>query len=191
MGISSIISIWGIIKFFKKVMKKKIIFFSVIIFILFIFFIFLKSINSNNLYVPKNISNEISQIKTTELFTGEKLNLEKALSDSKINLINIWSSWCIPCREEHKYLMKLNKDNKINLLGLNYKDKENNAKNFIIKYGNPYDFILTDPSGIISIDLGAYGVPETFIIKNKKIVKKFIGPLNEKKLKEIIKLKNK
>ena len=53
------------------------------------------------------------------------------------------------------------------------------------------DFILTDPSGIISIDLGAYGVPETFIIKNKKIVKKFIGPLNEKKLKEIIKLKNK
>ena len=191
MGISSIISIWGIIKFFKKVMKKKIIFFSVIIFILFIFFIFLKSINSNNLYVPKNISNEISQIKTTELFTGEKLNLEKALSDSKINLINIWSSWCIPCREEHKYLMKLNKNNKINLLGLNYRDKKNNAKNFIKKYGNPYDFILTDPSGIISIDLGAYGVPETFIIKNKKIVKKFIGPLNEKKLKEIIKLKNK
>ena len=191
MGISSIISIWGIIKFFKKVMKKKIIFFSVIIFSLFIFFIFLKSINSNNLYIPKNISNEMSQIKTTELFTGEKLNLEKALSDSKINLINIWSSWCIPCREEHKYLMKLNKDNKINLLGLNYKDKENNAKNFIKKYGNPYDFILTDPSGIISIDLGAYGVPETFIIKNKKIVKKFIGPLNEKKLKEIIKLKNK
>ena len=185
MGISSIISIWRTIKFFKKVMKKKIIFFSVIIFSLFIFFIFFKSINSNNLYVPKNISNEMSQIKTTELFTGEKLNLEKALSDSKINLINIWSSWCIPCREEHKYLMKLNKDNKINLLGLNYKDKKNNAKNFIIKYGNPYHFILTDPEGIISIDLGAYGVPETLIIKNKKIVKKYIGPLNEKILKEI------
>ena len=188
MGISNIISIWGIIKFFKKVMKKKIIFFSVIIFSLFIFFIFFKSINSKNLYVPKNISNEISQIKAAELFTGEELNLEKALSDSKINLINIWSSWCIPCREEHKYLMKLNKNNKINLLGLNYKDKKNNAKNFIIKYGNPYDFILTDPSGIISIDLGAYGVPETFIVKNKKILKKFIGPLNEKHLREINKI---
>ena len=191
MVINSIISIWRIIKFYKKVMKKKIIFFSVIIFSLFIFFIFFKSINSNNLYVPKNVTNEISQIKTTELFSGEELILEKILSDKKINLINIWSSWCVPCQKEHKYLMKLNKDNKINLLGLNYKDKENNAKNFIIKYGNPYDFILTDPSGIISIDLGAYGVPETFIIKNKKIVKKFIGPLNEKKLKEIIKLKNK
>tara|TARA_B100000579_G_scaffold433572_1_gene452601 strand:+ start:874 stop:1389 length:516 start_codon:yes stop_codon:yes gene_type:complete len=169
-------------------MKKKIIFFSAITFSLFIFFIFFKSINSKNLYVPKNISNQISQIKTIDLFTSEELNLEKVLSDSKINLINIWSSWCIPCREEHKYLMKLNKNNKINLLGLNYRDKKNNAKNFIIKYGNPYDFILTDPSGIISIDLGAYGVPETFIIKNKKIVKKFIGPLNEKHLRQIIKM---
>ena len=185
MVINSIISIWRIIKFYKKVMKKKIIFFSVVIFSLFIFFIFFKSINSNNLYVPKNVTNEISQIKTTELFSGEELILEKILSDKKINLINIWSSWCVPCQKEHKYLMKLNKDNKINLIGLNYKDKKNNAKNFIIKYGNPYDFILTDPSGIISIDLGAYGVPETFIIKNKKIVKKFIGALSKKNLKEI------
>ena len=185
MVISNIASIWWIIKFFKKVMKKKILFFFVITFSLFIFVIFFKSINSKNLYVPKNISNEISQIKTAELFTGKELNLEKALSVSKINLINIWSSWCVPCREEHKYLMQLNKNNKINLLGINYKDKKNNAKNFIIKYGNPYDFILTDPSGIISIDLGAYGVPETFIIKNKKIVKKFIGALSKKNLKEI------
>ena len=73
MGISSIISIRGIIKFFKKVMKKKIIFFSVITFSLFIFVIFFKSINSKNLYVPKNISNEIPQIKTVELFTGKEL----------------------------------------------------------------------------------------------------------------------
>ena len=76
------------------------------------------------MYVPKSISNEIPQIKTVELFTGKELNLEKVLSVSKINLINIWSSWCVPCREEHKYLMKLNKNNKINLLGLNYKDKK-------------------------------------------------------------------
>ena len=185
MVISNIVSIWWIIKFFKEIMKKKILFFSVITFSLFIFVIFFKSINSKNLYVPKNISNEIPQIKTVELFTGKELNLEKVLSVSKINLINIWSSWCVPCREEHKYLMKLNKNNKINLLGLNYKDKKNNAKNFIIMYGNPYHFILTDPEGIISIDLGAYGVPETLIIKNKKIVKKYIGPFNEKILKEI------
>ena len=185
MVISNIVSIWWIIKFFKEIMKKKILFFSVITFSLFIFVIFFKSINSKTLYVPKNISNEIPQIKTVELFTGKELNLEKVLSVSKINLINIWSSWCVPCREEHKYLMKLNKNNKINLLGLNYKDKKTNAKNFIIKYGNPYHFILTDPEGIISIDLGAYGVPETLIIKNKKIVKKYIGPLNEKILKEI------
>ena len=166
-------------------MKKKLIFFSIIILSLFIFFIFFKSINTKSLYVPRNISNEISEIKAIELFSGEELNSENILSVSKINLINIWSSWCIPCREEHKYLMKLSKNNKVNLLGLNYKDKKDNAKNFILKYGNPYNYILTDPEGIVSIDLGAYGVPETFIIKNKKIIKKFIGPLNEKNLKEI------
>ena len=189
MGINSIISIWRIIKFFKKVMKKKIIFFSVIIFSLFIFFIFFKSINSNNLYVPKNFTNEISQFKTTELFSGEELILEKILSDKKINLINIWSSWCVPCQKEHKYLMKLNKDNKINLIGLNYKDKKNNAIKFLKELGNPFSKILIDPDGIISISLGAYGVPETFLLNNKsKIIKKYIGPLTENNISEIIKI---
>ena len=88
MVISNIVSIWWIIKFFKEIMKKKILFFSVITFSLFIFVIFFKSINSKNLYVPKNISNEIPQIKTVELFTGKELNLEKVLSVSKINLLS-------------------------------------------------------------------------------------------------------
>ena len=101
-------------------------------------------------------------------------------------ILNIWASWCLPCRHEHPILMKLKKNSSIKLIGLNYKDHPNNAKKFIDKFGNPYSMIITDQNGIISIELGAYGIPETFIInKNKKIIKKFVGALNQKSLKEI------
>ncbi len=97
----------------------------------------------------------------------------------------------MPCRIEHPFLMELSHNSKINLVGLNYKDRSNNAKKFINDFGNPYSIILIDPNGTISIELGAYGVPETFIVnKDQKIVKKFIGPLTKKNLKEIEKIVN-
>ena len=82
------------------------------------------------------------------------------------------------------------------MVGLNYKDKFSNAKKFIKKYGDPYDIILADTDGTNSIELGAYGVPETFVIENKKkkILKKYIGPLNKisfNEIKKIIKDENK
>jgi cytochrome c biogenesis protein CcmG/thiol:disulfide interchange protein DsbE len=82
--------------------------------------------------------------------------------------------------------MELSKNKSLKLIGLNYKDNPKNAKKFIDEFGNPYFMIITDKNGIISIDLGAIGVPETFIInKDKKIIKRFLGSLNEKSLKEI------
>ena len=98
----------------------------------------------------------------------------------------------MPCREEHKYIVKISNELDVNLIGLNYKDKESSAKKFINDYGNPYNAILVDNDGTNSIELGAYGVPETFIInnKNKKIIKKYIGPLNKisfNEIKQIIK----
>ena len=100
-------------------------------------------------------------------------------------LLNIWSSWCIPCRDEHHFLTKLKKNEKIELIGLNYKDKEKNAKNFLNELSNPYKKILSDIDGTIAIEWGAYGVPESFLIKNNQIIKKVIGPLNEKLFSEI------
>ena len=82
--------------------------------------------------------------------------------------------------------MQLSKNKSIKLIGLNYKDKNKKAKKFIEELGNPYSIIVTDEDGIISIRLGAYGVPETYIIdKNRKIIKRIIGPLNKKLLKEV------
>ena len=82
--------------------------------------------------------------------------------------------------------MQLSSNPSIRIIGLNYKDDLTNAKKFINQMGNPYSEILIDNDGTISIELGAYGIPETFIIdKNKIILKKFVGPINDQSLKEI------
>ena len=107
-----------------------------------------------------------------------------------MSLINIWASWCLPCRDEHAYLLDLKSLYKLNIVGINYKDSEINAKKFLKELGNPYTNIITDPKGINSIELGAFGVPETFLIDNnsKLIIKKFIGPLNDRTFNQLTKL---
>ena len=92
--------------------------------------------------------------------------------------MNIWASWCIPCRDEHEFLMELKKNQKIKLIGFNYKDNFKNAKSFLKDLGNPYDIIVLDKDGTSSIDWGAYGVPESFLIYQNNIIKRFIGPIN-------------
>ena len=82
--------------------------------------------------------------------------------------------------------MGLSKNQSVKLIGLNYKDSLDNAKKFINEFGNPYSQIIIDSDGTLSVEFGAYGVPETFIIdKNKKIIRKFIGPINKKIVEEI------
>ena len=81
--------------------------------------------------------------------------------------------------------MKLNKIQNLEIIGINYKDKTNNAKSFLNELKNPYDLIILDKNGTISIEWGAYGVPETFLISDKNIIKKIIGPLNIDSFSEI------
>jgi len=92
----------------------------------------------------------------------------------------------VPCRTEHPLLMQLSKNESIKLIGLNYRDNFNNAKKFIDDFGNPYSRILIDKDGILGVEFGAYGVPETFLIdKNKDIIKKFVGPIDQDIVNEI------
>ena len=109
--------------------------------------------------------------------------------NNEFNLINIWASWCAPCKVEHPYLINLNDKFDINLIGINYKDNLDNSKKFLSDLGNPYDEVLVDNDGTKSIELGAIGVPETYLINsNKKIIKKFIGPLDQEDYENIINL---
>ena len=160
-------------------MKIKLSFIFVFIIIIFILLIFFKSLFKNNNYIPKKINNKIENIVIEEFYSGNNLKLKEVFENEKFVVINIWASWCLPCRQEHQYIDNLSKIDNLKIIGLNYKDKEDNAKKFLEELGNPYDIILKDINGTKSIYLGAYGVPETFIIDSElNILGKYIGPLN-------------
>tara|TARA_A100000164_G_scaffold225113_1_gene199530 strand:+ start:1742 stop:2257 length:516 start_codon:yes stop_codon:yes gene_type:complete len=167
-------------------MKSKIFPLFLLIFFLIIFFIFFKSLQNSNIYVPKsNINKDIPNFNVKKADKNNIINSDEIFKNDKFYLMNIWSSWCIPCRDEHPFLMILSRNKNIEIIGLNYKDNSENAKIFLKEMGNPYNIILLDNEGTISIEWGAYGVPETFLIYNKKIIKKIIGPIDEKVLLEI------
>ena len=167
-------------------MKIKIFPISLITVFLIIFFVFYKGLQNSNIYTPEIKSEiKIPNFQTKEFFSKEKINSDKIFMGSEYYLLNIWASWCVPCKEEHKFLINLSKKENIKIIGQNYKDNFDNAKNFLIELNNPYDLIFLDDDGTIAIEWGAYGVPETFLIKNNQIIKKIIGPLNDKLLFEI------
>ena len=167
-------------------MKNKILPFSVIIIFGIIFLIFYKGLEDSNIYTPNiNVKSQIPVFNTKDFFSGASVESSNIFEIDKIYLLNIWASWCIPCRQEHSLLMNLNSETDINIIGINYKDNLKNAKNFLNELGNPYKEIYLDINGTIAIELGAYGVPESFLIYKNKIIKKYIGPLNEKIIEEI------
>jgi len=97
-----------------------------------------------------------------------------------VTLVNVWASWCAPCREEQPLLMTLKNDPRFRLVGLNYKDKPENALRFLGEMGNPFAAIGADQSGRTAIDWGVYGVPETYLVgKGGRILYKHFGPFTE------------
>lgn len=104
--------------------------------------------------------------------------LKRADLDGKVTVVNIFASWCVPCRQEHPILTALAKDPRIRVVGINYKDQPGNARTFLTDLGNPYAAIGVDERGRTAIDWGVYGVPETFLVGPDGVIRyKFIGPL--------------
>ena len=153
------------------------------------FVIFFKGLKNSNIYTPNtNLKKEVPSFELKSFEKNSIIISEKIFKDNKYYLMNIWASWCIPCKEEHKFLMELKKDDRIELIGFNYKDNFKNASNFLKDLGNPYEIILSDKDGTASIEWGAYGVPESFLVYQNKILKRFIGPINNEDLLEIQKI---
>ena len=168
-------------------MKNKFSFFIIIIFLVFCFVIFYKGLNNSNTYVPKVMNKKnIPIFEAKDFNSNVYLNSENIFEENTFYIVNIWASWCVPCKTEHPLLMELSKNRSIKLIGLNYRDDLDNAKKFINEFGNPYSQIIIDKEGTLSVEFGAYGVPETFMIdKKKKIIRKFIGPINKEIVEEI------
>ena len=168
-------------------MNKNIKFIIIILLSLFVFFVFYKGLEKpNNYLTEKNLNKIETSLVFRNLNDQKETLLGELINNNSFSIINIWASWCLPCRDEHVYLLKLRNINKIDIIGINYKDKKSNAIEFLSDLGNPYHKVLVDPDGTKSIELGAIGVPETYLINNKIVVKKYIGPLDNEKFKEII-----
>ena len=178
-------------QFLEKI-KKSI--FSLIILILLIisFFVFKFALQKEKIYSPKMSENQIfTDFEVVGLIEEKQINFNEVLTGKNIYLINIWSSWCEPCKDESDKLLELKNDTSIMMIGINYKDKKKNALNFLKSYGNPFDKIFVDKQGTISINFGSYGGPETFLINEEnKVLKKYIGPLNDEDVYEIKNISN-
>ena len=165
----------------QKIIKITIIF--LLIFILGIFFLSLNK--SSNYNTESLVGNKLGEIELVS-FEDDSIFTNDDFKKNSFTLINFWASWCAPCRIEHPQLMELSKENNIKILGVNFKDKKINALKFLEELGNPYDYLAKDNNGKQSVNFGIYGIPESILIDSKfNILKKSIGPLNEKDLKEI------
>jgi cytochrome c biogenesis protein CcmG, thiol:disulfide interchange protein DsbE len=104
--------------------------------------------------------------------------LNSATFQGAVTLVNVWASWCVPCRDEVPFLEQLAKDKRIQLVGINYKDAPDDARRFLNRFGNPFIANGSDASGRTSIDWGVYGVPETYLIgRDGHIAYKLVGPV--------------
>lgn len=101
------------------------------------------------------------------------------LAKGKVSIMNVWASWCVPCRTEHPFLVQLAEQSGAPLFGLNYKDPPEAARRFLGHYGNPFTAVGTDSTGRTAIEWGVYGVPETFIVSGDgRILHKQVGPID-------------
>lgn len=112
------------------------------------------------------------------------LNSEGIFSDKdlkgQITLVNVWASWCFACRQEHEVVKQLARAG-LRIVGLNYKDKKQDAQQWLARLGNPYQVVAVDEAGRVGIDWGVYGAPETFLVDQQGIIRhKVIGPVSDK-----------
>ena len=114
--------------------------------------------------------------------------LDTAEFAGQVTVLNVWASWCVPCRDEAALLMMLAADRRLRVVGMNYKDQPENARRFLGRYGNPFAANGIDATGRAAIEWGVYGVPETFVIsRDVRIAYKLIGPVTPDNLQTALK----
>jgi cytochrome c biogenesis protein CcmG/thiol:disulfide interchange protein DsbE len=117
-------------------------------------------------------------------FILQQVEAEKQLTQSDLQgkpmLVNVWATWCPTCKAEHQFLNTLAAKG-VRIIGINYKDDDDDAKVWLRDYGNPYEFNISDPKGKLGLELGVYGAPETFFVDGEGIIRaKHVGDLNQR-----------
>ena len=168
-------------------MKKQLFIIPFILFLLIVFtFFYLLAIERNPSELPSNLLDKnVPNFKTKSLLKNENFISSKEFGNEKI-LVNFFATWCKPCRDEHVYIKRFSNERGIRVIGINFKDNSSNAKKWLENLGNPYSDVPVDKNGRIAIDWGVYGIPETFIVNSKGIIKyRHVGPITKKIYKKI------
>ena len=173
----------------KKIMKKIILIFPLIIIIVISSFLLIFLLQKKNPeHPPSPLLNEQMPIFKVEDLFDENVIISNSNLSKEFVLINFFASWCAPCKEEHKFFFKIKKRYpNLLLLGFNHKDKKLDAEEYLTKEGNPYDFVGIDDKGMVGLEFGVFGLPETFLVnKSGIIIYKHLGALNNKVIKNEI-----
>ena len=168
-------------------MKKQLLIFPLLFFFLIVLvFFYLLMIDRNPSELPSALlGKNVPKFESESLLKNEKFISPKKF-ENQITLVNFFATWCKPCRDEHIYIKRFSNENTIKVVGINYKDNPRKAILWLKKLGNPYTDIAIDNNGRIAIDWGVYGIPETFIVNTKGIIKyRHVGPVTEKIYKKI------
>jgi len=162
----------------------------IILFIfLFVIGIFYISLTRDTSYNTSSLINKVTPEFKIISFDDSNFYTRDDIKKNNYTLINFWASWCAPCKIEHPILMKLSQTKNLVILGINFKDKETQAKSFLSELGNPYELLAKDKNGKQSVRFGVYGIPESILInKDLVIIKKFVGPLSVDDYDNIIKI---
>jgi cytochrome c biogenesis protein CcmG/thiol:disulfide interchange protein DsbE len=163
-------------------MKKKLLIIPSLLFLLILVtFFYLLIIERNPSEIPSNLLNKnVPNFEVESLLKKERFISSKEFGN-EIMLVNFFATWCLPCRDEHIYIKRFSDEKGIRVIGINYK-----ATQWLKDMGNPYSNVPIDKYGRIAIDWGVYGIPETFIISSKGIIKyRHVGPVTKKIYKKI------
>ena len=163
-------------------MKKQLLIIPFILFLLILStFFYLLIINRNPAELPSNLLDKnVPNFETESLLKNENFISSKEFGN-EIVLVNFFATWCRPCRDEHVYIKRFSDEKEIRVIGINYKDSPDNAIKWLKNLGNPYSDIPVDRNGTIAIDWGVYGIPETFVVNSKGIIKyRHVGPITKK-----------
>ena len=168
-------------------MKKQLLILPAIFFLLILLiFFYLLIIDRNPSELPSTLLDKsVPKFETVSLLKKKKF-VSSDIFGKEIKLVNFFATWCKPCRDEHSYIKRFSNQEGIGVIGINYKDSAQKAIEWLKELGNPYSNVAVDNNGRIAIDWGVYGIPETFIVNSKGIIKyRHVGPITEKIYKKI------
>ena len=161
----------------------------ILLIFLFVIGVFYISLTRDTNYNTSDLINKNSPEFKFISFNETNFITRNDIKKNDFTLINFWASWCAPCKAEHPILMKLSEAKNLMILGINFKDKNIQAKKFLSELGDPYDLLAKDKNGKQSVGFGVYGIPESILInKDLMIIQKFVGPLSFNDYNKIIKI---